>query len=65
MPKGKWTPPRVSKEAPERAKHVMAKVYAHCRDRNPAETKAAKAKCARIAWAATKWATGYKPGKRK
>jgi len=50
-PQGEWKPPEAG-DAPQEVKDILKSAYESCRDKNPTETPAAKAKCARIAWGA-------------
>ena len=52
-----YRPPK-SGTLPARGKHILRVVYVKCREANPGESHAAKAKCARVAWSAVRKA-GY------
>ena len=64
MPQGEWEPPEAG-DAPQEVKDILKSTYKSCRDKNPAETPAAKAKCARIAWGAVENAGWEKDEKGK
>jgi len=51
--RGYISPPS-GNEIDEHQKHILKVVYGTCREDNPGESHEAKAKCARIAWAAAK-----------